>query len=69
MGLKTAVDWLPHYREVLVTNAVRAVRDSMPVVEAFAADRRAWLAASAGEGDWRAAAIAAGAVPDHAITP
>ena len=69
MGLKTAIDWLPHYREVLVTNAVRAVRDSMPPVEAFAAERRAWLAASAAEGDWRAVAIAAGAVPDHAITP
>jgi hypothetical protein len=69
MGLKTAIDWLPHYREVLVTNAVRADRDSTPVVEAFVTERRTWLAATAGEGDWRAAAIAAGAVPDHAITP
>jgi len=69
MGRNTAIDWLPHYREVLVTNAVRAIRDSVPVVQAFAGERRAWLAASAGEGYWRAAAIAAGAVPDHAITP
>jgi hypothetical protein len=41
----------------------------MPAVQVFAARRRAWLAGSAGEGDWRAAAIAAGAVPDNAITP
>ena len=69
MGRDTTIDWLPHYREVLVTNAVRAVRDCMPAVQVFAARRRAWLAASAGEGDWRAAASAAGAVPDHAVTP
>jgi hypothetical protein len=69
MGRDTTIDWLPHYREVLVTNAVRAVRDSMPAVQVFAARRRAWLAASAVEGDWRAVAIAAGAVPEHAATP
>ena len=67
MGRDTTIDWLPHYREVLVANAVRAVRDYMPAVQVFAARRRAWLAV--GERDWRAAAIAAGAVPDHAITP
>ena len=67
MGRDTTIDWLPRYREVLVTNAVRAVCDTMPAVKVFAARRRAWLAA--GEGDWRAAAIAAGAVPDHAVTP
>ena len=69
MGRDTNIDWLPHYREVLVANAVRAVCDYMPAVQVFAARRRAWLAAFASEGDWRAAAIAAGAVPDHAGTP
>ena len=70
MGRNSAIDGLPHYREVLVANAVRALRDSLPVVNRFAsaADHRAWLAASAHEGGWRAVAIAAGAVSDHAIT-
>lgn len=66
MGRNFAVDWLPHYREVLVTNAVRAVRDSLPAVEAFAADRRAWLARSADQADWRAVAIAAAHSPPTA---
>jgi hypothetical protein len=69
MGRNAAIDWLPHYREVLVATAVRAVRDSLPVVQAFAADRRAWVAQSAEQAGWRAAAIAAGAVPDHALLP
>ena len=68
MGRNFAVDWLPHYREVLVANAVRAVRDSLPAVEAFAAERRAWLAQSAERGDWPAVAIAAGAVSAQAAT-
>ena len=67
MGRNSAIDWLPHYREVLVATAVRAVRDSLPAVQAFAAERRAWLAVTAREGGWRAVAIAAGAVPDHAV--
>jgi hypothetical protein len=66
MGRNSAIDWLPHYREVLVATAVRAVRDSLPAVKAFAAERRAWLTESA-EG-WRAVAIAAGAVSDQAAT-
>ena len=68
MGRNSASSGLPHYREVLVANAVRAVRDSIPAVQAFAAERRAWLAASADKGGWRAVAIAAGAVPEQAIT-
>jgi hypothetical protein len=68
MGRNAAIDGLPHYREVLVANAIQALRDSLPAVHRFAADRRAWLAASGNEGGWRKVAIAAGAVPDHAIT-
>jgi hypothetical protein len=67
MGRDSAIDWLPHYREVLVATAVRAVRDSLPAVQAFAAERRAWLAVAAEKGGWRSVAVAAGAVPDHAI--
>jgi len=61
-------DSLPHYREVLVTNAVRAVRDSFPAVQAFAAERRAWIAQSAVQSGWRAVAIAAGAIADQPTT-
>jgi hypothetical protein len=69
MGRNSAIDWLPHYREVLVATAVRAVRDSLPAVQAFASsERRAWLAVAADQGGWRAVAIAAGAVPDHPAT-
>jgi len=68
MGRNFTADSLPHYREVLVTNAVRAVRDSFPAVQAFAAERRAWLAQSAGQSGWRAVAIAAGAIADQAAT-
>jgi hypothetical protein len=59
MGRNFAVDSLPHYREVLVANAVSAVRDSFPTVRAFAAGHRAWLAQSAEQASWRAVAIAA----------
>ena len=65
MGRNFAVDWLPHYREVLVANAVR---DSLPAVEAFAAQRRPWLVQPAERSDWPAAAIAAGAVSTQAAT-
>jgi hypothetical protein len=68
MGRNSAIDWLPHYREVLVATAVRAVRDSLPAVQAFAAERRAWLTVAAEEGGWRAVAVAAGAIPDHAVS-
>jgi hypothetical protein len=47
---------------------VRAVRDSFPAVQAFAAERRAWLAQSAGQSGWRAVAVAAGAIADQATT-
>lgn len=63
MGRNSAVDWLPHYREVLVAMAVRTVRDSLPAVHALA-QRRAWLAQSAEKAGWRAFAIAAGAIPE-----
>lgn len=64
MGRNAAIDWLPHYREVLVATAVRALRGSLPAVHGFvpAAERRAWLAASPEEGGWRAVAVAAGAI-------
>ena len=68
MGRNSAIDWLPHYREVLVATAVRAVRDSLPAVQAFAAERRVWLAVAAKEGGWRAVAIAAGAAPEQPLT-
>lgn len=69
MGRNTDSNGIPNYRDVLIANAVRALRDSLPPRPAFvfAAERRAWLAASEAEGGWRAVAIAAGAVPDHAI--
>jgi hypothetical protein len=65
MGRNAAIDWLPHYREVLVATAVRAFRGGLPGGQRFApvAGRRAWLSASRDEGGWRAVAIAAGAVP------
>jgi hypothetical protein len=68
MGRNTDMNGIPNYRDVLVANAVRALRDSFPPRPAFAAraGRRAWLAAAEAAG-WRAAAVAAGAVPDTAI--
>jgi hypothetical protein len=65
MGRNTAIDWLPHYREVLVATAVRAVRERFPAIQAyaFALESRAWLTQPAEQTGWRAAAIAAGAVP------
>ena len=68
MGRNSAIDWLSHYREVLAATAVRAVRDSLPAVQSFAAERRAWLADAADQGGWRAVAVAAGAIPDRALT-
>jgi hypothetical protein len=61
---------IPNYRDVLIANAVRALRDSFPPKPAFAAraGRRAWLAATEAAGSWRAVAIAAGAVPEQAVT-
>ena len=68
MGRNIAIDGLPHYREVLVANAIQPLRGNLPAALRFADDRRAWLAATADEGGWRKVAIAAGAVPDHTIT-
>jgi hypothetical protein len=68
MGRNSAIDWLPRYREVLVTTAVRAVRERLPAVRAFAAEPRSWLAVAADERGWRAVAVAAGAVPDQAVS-
>ena len=64
MGRNAAIDWLPHYREVLMATAVRALRDRLPAANGFAgaAERRAWLAAARDAGGWRAVAIAASAV-------
>jgi hypothetical protein len=69
MGRNTDMNGIPNYRDVLIANAVRALRDSLPARPAFAsrAGRRAWLAAAEAAGSWRAAAVAAGAVPDTAI--
>lgn len=67
MGRNAASNGIPKYREVLIANAVRSLRDSFPRFPATAG-RRAWLAASAVEGGWRAVAIAAGAIPDHALS-
>lgn len=61
MGRKCAVDWLLHYREVLVANAVQAVRDSLPTGEAFAVERRTWLGRPSERAAWHSAAISAGA--------
>lgn len=55
------MDWLPHYREVLVANAVQAIRDSLPAVEAFAVERRTWLGRPSERGAWHSVAISAGA--------
>ena len=51
----------------LIANAIRAIHDSFPAAPGFGAGRRAWLAAAAAEQSWRAVAVAAGAVRDHAV--
>ena len=61
MGMNFAVDWLLHYREVLVANAVQAVRDSLPAAaEALAVERRTWLGRPYERAAWHSAAISAG---------
>jgi len=69
MGRNSDMNGIPNYRDVLVANAVRALRDRLPARPAFPvhAARRTWLAGAGDEGSWRAVAIAAGAVPDHAV--
>lgn len=70
MGRNTGMNGFPNYRDVLVANAVRALRDSLAQKPSFPAPaaRRAWLAAEV-EAGWRAVAVAAGAVSDEAILP
>jgi len=68
MGKNFVVGSLPHYREVLVANAVQSVRGAFPTIQAFTAERREWLVLSAGQDGWRAVAIAAGAIADQATT-
>jgi len=70
MGRDTAFGKLPHYREVLIATAVRAVRDSLPDAPGFpsVAERRAWIAAAVDAAGWRAVAVAAGAIPDHPVS-
>ena len=65
MGRNAAIARIPHYREVLVATAVRALRDRLPAVPGFETGRRAWLAVEAG--GWRAVAVAAGAVAYHTV--
>jgi hypothetical protein len=60
MGRKFAIDWLPHYREVLVANAVQAVRGKLPTFEAFAVERRTWLGLPSERAAWHSVAISAG---------
>jgi hypothetical protein len=66
MGRNAAIDWLPHYREVLVANAVRAVRETpfaMAMTVTYpSAKRRGWQKVPADAGAWRAVAVAAGTV-------
>lgn len=71
MGRNGDMNGIPNYRDVLIANAVRALRDSLPAQPVFPAlaARRVWLAGAECEVSWRAVAIAAGAVPDHAILP
>jgi hypothetical protein len=64
MGRNTAIDWLLHYREVLVANAVRAVRETpfATTTPYPAAKRRTWQNVPVDSGTWRAVAVAAGTV-------
>lgn len=68
MGRNSDMNGIPNYRDVLIANAVRALRDSLPARPAFPAHaaRRTWLAGAEDERNWRAAAVAAAAIPDHA---
>jgi acyl-CoA reductase-like NAD-dependent aldehyde dehydrogenase len=68
MGKNLVVGSVPHYREVLVANAVQSVRDAFPTIQAFTAERRGWLVLSAAQDGWRAVAIAAAAIGGPAAT-
>jgi hypothetical protein len=58
------IDWLLHYRAVLVDNAIRAMRETpLAMTSPYpAARRRAWQNVPADANAWRAVAVAAGAV-------
>lgn len=61
-----SIDWLLHYRAVLVANAIGGVRDTSFAMTAYpAAKVRNWQNVPVDNGAWRAVAVAAGAVaPD-----
>jgi hypothetical protein len=64
MGRSERIDWLPRYRAVLVATAVLAVREAPPALQADfpSAGDRAWSGETQGARDWRAVAVAAGAI-------
>jgi hypothetical protein len=64
MHRSESIDWLLHYRAVLVANAIHAVREApfaakMPYPTAKS---RNWQKVPVDNGAWRAVAVAAGAV-------
>lgn len=64
MHRSESIDWLLHYRAVLVANAIRALRETPFAVKAPypAAKIRNWQNVPVDSGAWRAVAVAAGAV-------
>jgi hypothetical protein len=58
------IDWLPNYRAVLVATAVLAMRDAPPDLKAQypTANGRSWEGMTIDKSEWRAVAVAAGAV-------
>lgn len=68
MGRNFAVGSPPHYRDVLVTNAVSAVRNSFPAAQALTTSHRVWLAQPAEQTGWRAVAVAAAALAQQTVS-
>jgi hypothetical protein len=64
MGHPERIDWLPRYRAVLVATAVLAVREAPPALQPDfpSAGNRSWAGETQGARDWRAVAVAAGAI-------
>ena len=64
MGRNSTIDWLLHYRAVLVANATHAVREApFAMTSPYpAAKSRSWQKVPVDNGAWRAVAVAAGAV-------
>ena len=64
MHRSESIDWLLHYRAVLVDNAIRAIRETpLAMTSPYpAAKRRAWQNVPVDSGAWRAVVVAAGAV-------